>query len=64
MAVVCNLEKARPKRCTSAYSRKKGQNVETKKNSRSWNKKLVIYNIKWCHMDGTYGHSICAFVIF
>ena len=26
-------------------------------------KKLVIYNIKWCHMDGTYGHSICAFAI-
>ena len=42
---------------------KKDKTSRPKKVSRSWNKKLVIYNIKWCHMDGTYGHLICAFAI-
>ena len=42
---------------------KKDKKSRPKKVWLSWNKKLVIYNIKWCHMDDTYGHSICAFAI-
>ena len=42
---------------------KKDKKSRPKKAWRSWNKKLVNYNIKWCHINGTYGHSICAFAI-
>ena len=64
MAVVCNLERARPTRCTSAFPRKKRtKSRDQKKFDVPEIRKLVIYNIKWCHMDGTYGHSICDFAI-
>ena len=53
-----------PKKMNFSLLEKKGTKSRDQKNAwRSWNKKLVIYNIKWCHMDGTYSHSICAFAI-
>ena len=60
---VKSWEDAPKKMYFSLLETKKDKKSRPKKVWRSWNKKLVIYNIKWCHMDGTYGHSICAFVI-
>ena len=60
---VQSWEDAPKKMYFSLLETKKDKKSRPKKVWRSWNKKLVIYNIKWCQMDGTYSHSICAFGI-
>ena len=60
---VQSWEDAPKKKYFSLLEKKRTKSRDQKKVWRSWNKKLVIYTIKWCHMGGTYGHSICAFAI-
>ena len=60
---VQSLEDAPRKMYVSLLEKKGTKSRDQKKFDVPEIKKLVIYNIKWCQMDGTYDHSICAFAI-